>query len=135
MDQQMEIFTKLSKVPFSHLSSVVHSTVDYVNKYMWINICIYARTYLQTMSWTFHGYHLNTHSHEFITYSEKPVFILKQRAVYLGFVIWFNNSTFSLTNKKKTKIKDCSMDILFCIRVTIRKFAKLIGNLVASSLQ
>ena len=40
MDQQMEIFTKLSKVPFSHLSSVVHSTVDYVNKYMWINICI-----------------------------------------------------------------------------------------------
>lgn len=135
MDQQMEIFTKLSKVPFSHLSSMVHSTVDYVNKYIWINICIYVRTYLQTMSWTFRGYHLNTHSHEFITYSEKPVFILKQRAVYLGFVIWFNNSTFSLTNKKKTKIKDCSMDILFCIRVTIRKFAKLIGNLVASSLQ
>ena len=135
MDQQMEIFTKLSKVPFSHLSSMVHSTVDYVNKYIWINICIYARTYLQTMSWTFRGYHLNTPSHEFITYSEKPVFILKQRAVYLGFVIWFNNSTFSLTNKKKTKIKDCSMDILFCIRVTIRKFAKLIGNLVASSLQ
>ena len=135
MDQQMEIFIKLSKVPFSHLSSMVHSTVDYVNKYIWINICIYARTYLQTMSWTFRGYHLNTHSHEFITYSEKPVFILKQRAVYLGFVIWFNNSTFSLTNKKKAKIKDCSMDILFCIRVTIRKFAKLIGNLVASSLQ
>ena len=37
--------------------------------------------------------------------------------------------TLSLTDEKKTKFKELSKDILSCTIVTIRKLAKLIGNL------
>lgn len=50
----------------------------------------------------------------------------------LGFFISFTNIILYPTDVKKTKITELSRNILPCNRLTIRKFSKLIGNLVAS---
>lgn len=50
----------------------------------------------------------------------------------LGFFISFTNIILYPTDAKKTKITELSRNILPCNRLTVRKFSKLIGNLVAS---
>lgn len=50
----------------------------------------------------------------------------------LGFFISFTNIILYPTDVKKTKITELSRNILPCNRLTVRKFSKLIGNLVAS---
>lgn len=50
----------------------------------------------------------------------------------LGFFISFTNIVLYPTDVKKTKITELSRNILPCNRLTVRKFSKLIGNLVAS---
>ena len=50
----------------------------------------------------------------------------------LGCFISFTNIILYPTDKKKTKITELSRNILPCNRLTVRKFSKLIGNLVAS---
>ena len=40
--------------------------------------------------------------------------------------------TLSQTDEKRKKIKELSKDILSCKRVSIRKFAKPLGDLIAS---
>lgn len=50
----------------------------------------------------------------------------------LGFFISFTNIILYPTDVKKTKITELSRNILPCNRLIVRKFSKLIGNLVAS---
>ena len=50
----------------------------------------------------------------------------------LGFFISFTNIILYPTDVKKTKITELSRNILPCNRLTVTKFSKLIGNLVAS---
>lgn len=50
----------------------------------------------------------------------------------LGFFISFTNIILYPTDVKKTKITELSRNILPYNRLTVRKFSKLIGNLVAS---
>ena len=65
-------------------------------------------------------------------YSEKSIFDTKQTIACLGFVISATNMTLSLTNDKKTKIKELSKES--CNeRVTTRKLTKLIDILAVSS--
>ena len=56
----------------------------------------------------------------------------KQTIVGFWFIIFSINMTLSLTDEKKTKFKELSKDILSCTIVTIRKLAKLIGNLTVT---
>ena len=59
------------------------------------------------MPWQCHGCHSDIQSRGFNLHLEKSVIIPKQTIICVEFVIYSTNMTLSLTNKKKTKIKNC----------------------------
>ena len=87
------------------------------------------------MPWQCHGNNSDAHSLRFIVHWEKPVIVPKHIIICLEFVISFTNMTLFLTDKKKTKIKGFSKDILCFKGETLGKFVEIIGHLVAGFLQ
>ena len=81
------------------------------------------------MPWQCHGYHLDFQSLGFILH-EQVFYHPKENHCIPRIYHTSTNKNLSQTNEKKTKINDFSKDILSCNRVNIRKFAKLISNLV-----
>lgn len=118
----MRILTKLINVPLSDLWSVGLSSVDYVND------CYLQRdTYKSSL-------HSGTPSLGFITPREISYHLeANQRMLRICYMLY--NITPSPTDEKKPKIKELQRYIFTCNRVTVRKFAELTGNLIASFLQ
>ena len=117
----------MEEVSFSHLQSMGHDSVDYVDYLhlegdtckLWL---YYFMATIQTVRVR-------------VYYTPREAVITKQTIICLGFAISSTKMTLSLTDERKARVKDCSKDILSCNRVTTRKFAKLKSNLVARFLQ
>ena len=75
-------------------------------------------------SWKCHGYHSDIQNHGFVVHSEKSIIIRKQTSNCLGLIISSTSITLSVTDIKKTKIKELSKDILSCSIVNIRELTK-----------
>lgn len=122
----MRIFTKVSKVPFSHLRSRGHISVVFVDdSYLQGNTyeaCVYnirnTIDLLQSLGFTIH--------------STKSILTPTQKITFLGFVIDSVNMTLEITEDKKNKIYELCNKLLTSNKITIRMLASVIGNFVAS---
>lgn len=120
------IFTKLMKPVFSTLRKQGHANVSYIDDSLIIskteNECLInikeTVLLLDNPGWTIHP--------------DKSVLTPTNLIQFLGF--WINSAEMkvSLTQKKIEAIVKLSMDFLGQKTITIRKFAQLIGKLVAS---
>ena len=122
----MQIFTKISKIPFSILREKGFLSVVYVDD-----------SYLEDDDYEdcFSNV-LNTieilRSLGFTIHTEKSKFIPTQCITFLGFILNSVQMTITLTLEKKEKILNFCHEILKEDVVTIRFLSKIIGNLVAA---
>ena len=122
----MRVFTKITKVPFSQLRGKGHSSVVYVD-----DSYLQGDTYDDCINNILDTLNL-LRELGFVIHPDKSVLIPSQEITFLGFVISSKNMTLTLTAEKKIKIKALLSDCLTKQRVTLRKVAKIIGNIVAS---
>lgn len=122
----MRVFTKLLKVPFSHLRERKHISVVYVDD-----------SYLQGKS--FDNCTRNVidtvnvlRKLGFTIHVDKSLLLPTQEITFLGFVFNSISMTITLTSEKKEKIVLLCKEVLSSNKLTIRKMASLIGNLVSS---
>ena len=122
----MRIFTKISKVPFGHLSSQGHNSVVYVDdSYLQGDTCqACLANIVDTIKLL--------RELGFVIHPDKSVLTPSQTIVFLGFVISSKHMTLSLTDDKKNKIKTLLLNCLHSQQVSIRELARILGNIVAS---
>ena len=124
----MQIFTKISKIPFSILREKGFLSVVSVDD-----------SYLQGHYFEdFFSNVLNTTeiitSLGFTIHPDKPKFIPTQCIIHLGLILNSIQMTITVTLEKKEKILNLCQEILREDVVTIRFLSKLIRNLVAAFL-
>ena len=122
----MRIFTKISKVPFGHLSSQGHNSVVYVD-----DSYLQGDTYQACLANIVDTIKL-LRELGFVIHPDKSVLTPSQTIVFLGFVISSKHMTLSLTDDKKNKIKTLLLNCLHSQQVSIRELARILGNIVAS---
>ena len=117
----MRIFTKVTKVPFSHLRSKRHISVVYVDD-----------SYLQGS--TFDSCRDNVddtvnllRSLGFTIHAEKSVLVPQQKLTFLGFEFNSVDMTVSLTSEKREKVHQRCLQLLGYNDVYIRLVAQVIG--------
>ena len=125
-DRKKKVFAKISKVPFGHLRSLGHNSVEYVDD-----------SYLQGE--TYQAYLDNISDTikllrelGFVIHTEKSVLIPSQAIVFLGFIISSKNMMLSLTDEKKNQIKTILTDCLCKYKISLRELARILGNIIAS---
>ena len=122
----MRVFTKLLKVPFSHLRCKGHISVIYVDdSYLQGNTfdsCLQnvkdTIKILRALGFTIH--------------CEKSILYPTQKLTFLGFIFDSVNMSITLTKEKFLKIVHLCDSLCKNLHPTIREVAKVIGNLVAS---
>lgn len=122
----MRIFTKVSKVPFSHLRGKGFISVVFVD-----DSYLQGRTYEECLRNIEATIEL-LQSLGFIIHPTKSVLTPTQRITFLGFVIDSVKMTLEITKEKKEKIHSLCIDIMQAHKISLRKLASIIGNLVAS---
>ena len=122
----MRIFTKVLKPVYAHLRGKGLESAVYVddnilfgNKF---EECLYNTkmtvALLRNLGFTVHA--------------DKSVFTPTQEIFFLGFVLNSEKMTITLTEEKKQKIKDFCLETIKNPKISIRKLASIIGNLVAA---
>ena len=119
-------FTKLLKVPLSHLREKLHIIIGYLDDFFMQgknhNKCAHTLnatiTLLQRL-----GFTINPH---------KSNLFPSQELVFLGFVINSVTMTVALTTEKKEKLIKMIHSLLLKDTVSIRKVATIIGKMVSS---
>ena len=122
----MRVFTKISKVPFGHLTSLGDNSVIYVD-----DSYLLRQTYqacLHNITDTIKllrelGFVINT---------EKPVLTSSETIFFLGFNNLSKNMILSLTNEKKNKAKTILTDFLGKCKISLRGLIRNLGNIVTS---
>ena len=122
----MHIFTKVSKVLFSHLQSKGFISVVFVDdSYLQGNTyksCLHnienTIELLKNLGFTIHP--------------TKSILTPTQRITFLGFVIDSVQMTLEITEEKKSKIHNLCLETLQKEKITLRTLASAIGNFVAS---
>lgn len=122
----MRIFTKVCKVPFSHLRTKGHISVVFVD-----DSYLQGETYISCTkniidtinTLRFLGYTVHV---------DKSVLTPTQRIIFLGFIFDSVSMTVILTLEKKEKIRDLGLRIRHSSTFTIRQLAQFLGNIVAA---
>ena len=122
----IRVFTKISKVPFGHLTSLGDNSVIYVD-----DSYLLRQTYqacLHNITDTIKllrelGFVINT---------EKPVLTSSETIFFLGFNNLSKNMILSLTNEKKNKAKTILTDFLGKCKISLRGLIRNLGNIVTS---
>ena len=115
------VFTKILKPLFSCLRENDHSSVICVDDSLLAgDTCkdLYTKLLLEGL-----GFHIHP---------KKSMFLSTEVITFLGFEINTVNTTISLTNAKKKKIKDLCVTTLNNPTLTIRQVASLLGNITPS---
>ena len=119
-------FTKLMKVPLSHLRDLGHFIMGYIDDFFLkgqgkekCRDALYAAiALLKSLGFTVHP--------------GKSQLDPQQIIIFLGFVINSCEMTVALTDEKKVKLKELVISILSKDSVVIRKVASVIGKIVSS---
>jgi len=122
----MRVFTKLIKIPFSHLRNKGNISVAYVD-----DSYLQGSTYNECLQNTCDTVNL-LRSLGFTIHAEKSTLIPKQIITFLGFEFNSIKMTINLTTNKKQKILKLCIEILSSSTFKIQMLASIIGNLVAS---
>lgn len=121
------IFTKLMKPVFSHLRARGHLSSIYID-----DACLQGQSYsacARNISETIDlldklGFTISM---------GKSVLVPSKKIVFLGFVLCSKTMTIRLTKERCDDITELCNNIITCRRITIQKFSKIIGKLVAAS--
>ena len=122
----MQIFTKISKIPFSILREKGFLSVVYVD-----DSCLQGDDYEDCFSNVLNRVEILI-SLGITIHPDKSKLIPTQCITYLGFILNSVKMTITLTLEKKEKIWNLCQEILREDVVTIWFLSKLIGNLVAA---
>ena len=122
----MRIFTKVSKVFFSHLRSKG-----------FVSVVVVDDSYLQGNTFKSCLHHIeNTmellQNLGFTIHPIKSILTPTQRITFLGFVIDSVQMNLEIAEQKKNKICNLCLEILQKEKITLRTLASVIGNFVAS---
>jgi len=122
----MRVFTKITKVPFSHLRKNGHISVVFVD-----DSYLQSNTYEECMT-NIHDTVKLLELLGFTIHPNKSILTPTQNITFLGFDINTIKMTITLTYKKKEKIKYLCETSLSLKSITVRNLATVIGNLVAA---
>ena len=119
-------FTKLLKPPIAHLRSQWHIIASYID-----DIYLQSDTYegcVNSILTSFRQFN----NLGFLVHPEKSEFIPNQNIKFLGFILDSRSMTIILPAERKTKIKDCFLNVRsHCLAVSIRDTAKAVGYMVS----
>ena len=119
-------FTKINKAPLCDLRALHHIVSGYTDDFF-----MQGQTYLQCertvikTALTFAGL-------GYVIHLTKSKFIPKQIATYLGFIINTIRMAVTLTDEKKTDLKEKLENLLERETLAIREVASVVGHMVAS---
>ena len=119
-------FTKILKPVYATLRRKGHISTAYID-----DSCLQGRTKQQCAQNVSDTVHL-LDSLGFTVHDKKSVLIPTKEIVFVGFVLNSEEMTIRLPDEKKAKIIKLCCDIIRQPQVTIRKFSRLIGKLVAT---
>ena len=119
-------FTKVLRVPFTHLRSKGHESSAYID-----DSALFAQSFDSCME-NIHDTMELMDSLGFTIHPEKSVIKPTHILTYLGFILNSLDMTVTMTDDKKEKIKRICREVLRKCNVSIRLLAELIGTLVAA---
>ena len=120
------IFTELAKIPI--FTSTKRGTwLCWL--YGWL---IFERRYLKVIPWKYYGYDLDIQSLGFSIHPEKSIIIPRQTVVCLGLSYPLPTRLRPWLIKGEQRLRKSQKSVFSCNRVTNRKIANLIRNLVAN---
>ena len=120
------VFTKILKPVFAKLRADGHVSAAYID-----DSCLQGTTFEKCANNIVETVHLMD-SLGLTVQKEKSVLIPKQQIVFLGNILCSLSMTIRPTPERCQSIVDLCTEILNHNRITIRKFAKLIGKMVAT---
>ena len=121
------LFSKLLRPVFAHLHELGMISSSYIDDFIFLaSSDSELRNYLDYASKLFDnlGFTINLNKSSFLPSHEME---------YLGFILNSSSMTVTLTLQKQEKIKTLGSELLMDSKITVRKFASFIGNLVAAS--
>ena len=118
-------FTKINKAPLSDLRALHHIVSGYIDDFF-----VQGQTYLQCERSVIKTA-LTFDDLGYVIHATKSRFIPKQTATYLGFIINTIRMTVTLTDEKKTDLKEKLENLLERETLTIRGVASVVGHIVA----
>ena len=119
-------FTKLLKVPLSHLRELDHFIIGYLDDFFMKGK---SRTKCEN---TIHAVIRLLQELGFTIHPDKSLLEPSNVLTFLGFVINSNSMTVTLTEEKKAKLAALIDKVLSKVSITIRIVASLIGKIVSS---
>ena len=122
----MRIFTKVSKVTFSHFQSKGFISVVFVD-----DSYLQGNTYKACLNNTENTIEL-LQNLGFTIQPTKSILTPTKRIAFLGFVIDSVQMTLEITEEKKNKIHNLCLEILQKEKITLQTLASVIGNFLAS---
>ena len=123
----MCIFTKVSKVPFSHLQSKGFISVVFVN-----DSCLKGNTYKTCLHNIENTIEQLLQNLGFTIHPIKSILTPTQKITFLGFVIDSVQITLEITEEKNNKIHNLCLETLQKEIIILWTLAIVIGNFVAS---
>ena len=122
----MRIFTKITKIAFTHLRKRGHVSVVYVD-----DSYLQGKTYEQCLQNITDSINI-LQELGFTIHPIKSCLTPKQKIIFLGFEIDPCSTTITLTKNKKEKFKRLCRQLLTLHKICQRELASVIGNIVSS---
>lgn len=120
------VFTKILKPVFAHLRSKGFISTAYID-----DSCLQGSSFEECYNNIYSTVKLMD-SLGFTVHLEKSVLVPSTQIVFLGFLLCSESMTVRLTDERKQELINCCKSVLKKNKCSIRKFAKMIGKMVAA---